>query len=132
MKRYLLAVLITVLEVSEYINQIGSYLQSLFGLHVQSCTHWLRPRNLLPPPPAFGFIYEDAIGQPRKTTSLSDPLILILSFNASAIKQHQCMYGISLLCLNFRKPIYLKWIRTGIRMDPHSLETQDSDPDPDV
>ncbi len=27
-------------------------LQSLFGLHVHSCTHWLRPRN--PPPPAFG------------------------------------------------------------------------------
>jgi hypothetical protein len=26
-------------------------LQSLFGLHVHSCTHWLRPRN--PPPPAF-------------------------------------------------------------------------------
>ncbi len=24
-------------------------LQSLFGLHVHSCTHWLRPRN---PPPA--------------------------------------------------------------------------------
>jgi hypothetical protein len=29
--------------------------QSLFGLHVHSCTHWLRPR-----------IYEEgAIGQPR-------------------------------------------------------------------
>ncbi len=38
-------------------------LQSLFGLHVHSCTHWLRPRN--PPPPAFGLIYEGAIGQPR-------------------------------------------------------------------
>jgi hypothetical protein len=23
--------------------------QSLFGLHVHSCTHWLRPRNLPPP-----------------------------------------------------------------------------------
>ncbi len=28
-------------------------LQSLFGFHVYSCTHWLRPRNS-PPPPAFG------------------------------------------------------------------------------
>ncbi len=25
-------------------------LQSLFGLHVHSCTQWLRPRTLLPPP----------------------------------------------------------------------------------
>ncbi len=30
-----------------------------------------RPRN--PPPPAFGLIYEGAIGQPRWTTSLCDP-----------------------------------------------------------
>jgi hypothetical protein len=38
-------------------------LQSLFGLHVlvQSCIHWLRPWT---PPPAFGLIYEGAIGQP--------------------------------------------------------------------
>jgi hypothetical protein len=37
-------------------------LQSLFGLHVivHSCTHWLRPHT-----PAFGLIYEGAIGQPR-------------------------------------------------------------------
>jgi hypothetical protein len=42
-------------------------LQSLFGLHVHSCTHWLRPRNPLPPP-AFGLIYEGAIGQPIQTT----------------------------------------------------------------
>ncbi len=33
----------------------------LFGLHVYSWTHWLRPRN----PPSFGLLYEDAIGQPR-------------------------------------------------------------------
>jgi hypothetical protein len=38
-------------------------LQRLFGLHVHSCTHWLRPRN--PHPPAFGLVYEAAIGQPR-------------------------------------------------------------------
>ncbi len=37
------------------------------GLHVHSCTHWLRPRprNSPPPPPEFGLIYESAIGQPR-------------------------------------------------------------------
>jgi hypothetical protein len=28
-------------------------LESLFGLLVHCCTHWLRPRNT-PPPPAFG------------------------------------------------------------------------------
>jgi hypothetical protein len=42
-------------------------LQSLFGLHcmsrdAHSCTHWLRPRT---PLPAFGLVYEGAIGQPR-------------------------------------------------------------------
>jgi hypothetical protein len=26
-------------------------LQSLFGLHVHSCSHWLRPRTAAPPPP---------------------------------------------------------------------------------
>ncbi len=36
------------------------------------CTHWMRPRNA--PPPAFELIYEGAIGQPRQTTSLCDPL----------------------------------------------------------
>jgi hypothetical protein len=38
-------------------------LQSFFGLHVHSCAHWLTPL-----PPAFGLIYEGAIGQPRLTT----------------------------------------------------------------
>ncbi len=36
------------------------------------CTHWLRPRNT--PPPASGLVYEGAIGQPKQTTSLCDPL----------------------------------------------------------
>jgi hypothetical protein len=40
---------------------------------VHSCTHWLRPRSPNPHP-AFGLICEVAIGHPRKTTSLSDPL----------------------------------------------------------
>ncbi len=38
--------------------------QSLFWLHMHSCTHWLRPRNP-PPQHAFGLIYEGSIGQPR-------------------------------------------------------------------
>jgi hypothetical protein len=49
-----------------------SDLQSLLGLNVQSCTHLL-----IPPPPAFGHIYEGAIGQPRYTTSLCDPQVQI-------------------------------------------------------
>jgi hypothetical protein len=40
-------------------------LQSLFGFHVHICTHWLRPATATPPPPAFGRIYEGAIGQPK-------------------------------------------------------------------
>ncbi len=40
------------------------HLQSLFGLHVHSCTHWLRSRNS-PLPPAFGLTNEGAIGLPR-------------------------------------------------------------------
>jgi hypothetical protein len=36
---------------------------------VNSCTHWLRPRNSLPSP-AFRLIYEGAIGPPRETTYL--------------------------------------------------------------
>jgi hypothetical protein len=43
---------------------------------VHSCTHWLRPRN--PPPPAFGLVYEGAIGQQRQTTSLFNPLVWCL------------------------------------------------------
>jgi hypothetical protein len=32
-------------------------IQRLFGLHVHNCTHWLRPRNIPPPPSAFGLTY---------------------------------------------------------------------------
>jgi hypothetical protein len=40
---------------------------------VHSCTHWPRPRN--PPyPPVLGLVYEGAIGQQRKTTSLCNSL----------------------------------------------------------
>jgi hypothetical protein len=37
------------------------------------------PQPPPPPPPAFGLIYEGVIGQPRKTTSLCDPLALLVS-----------------------------------------------------
>jgi hypothetical protein len=53
-------------SIGEYANHRLSMqldLQSLFGLHVHSCIHCLRPRN--PLPPAFGLKYEGAIGQPR-------------------------------------------------------------------
>ncbi len=44
---------------------------------VYSCTHWLRPHT--PPlPPAFGLIYEGAIGQPKETTCLCNPLLVRL------------------------------------------------------
>ncbi len=50
--------------------------KSLFGLHV-------RPMHIAhetqhPPPPAFGLIYEGAIGHPRYTTSLCDPLYAMI------------------------------------------------------
>ncbi len=41
-------------------------LQSLFGLHVHSCTVLIGLDPATPPlPPAFGLIYEGAIGQQR-------------------------------------------------------------------
>jgi hypothetical protein len=46
------------------------YLQSLFGLHVHSCTLWLRPRN---PPPRIWAQIRGRNGS-ATTTSLSDPL----------------------------------------------------------
>ena len=38
------------LQVNHRLN-MELHLQSLFGLHVHSCTHWLRPRNSPPPSP---------------------------------------------------------------------------------
>jgi hypothetical protein len=51
-------------------------LQSLFGL---LCTAVLIGRDPATPPPlpAFGLIYEDAIGQPRNLTSLCNPLTIV-------------------------------------------------------
>jgi hypothetical protein len=36
---------------------------------------------IVPIPPPFGLIYEGAIGQPRQTTSLYDPLQIIFASN---------------------------------------------------
>ncbi len=48
---------------------------------VHSCTHWLRPRDPPPPPnpPAFGLIYEGAIGQQWQTTSPCNPMEIIFT-----------------------------------------------------
>jgi hypothetical protein len=43
---------------------------------VYSCIHWLRPRNS-PPPPAFGPMYEGAIGQPKIDIIFLYPLPVI-------------------------------------------------------
>ncbi len=56
------------LSVKQYFTHIHRLnmeldLQSLFGFHVHSCANWQRLRN--PPTPAFGLIYEGAVGQPR-------------------------------------------------------------------
>jgi hypothetical protein len=67
---------VTATKREEYRLNTELDLQSLFGLHLHSRTHHsLRPRNSPPPlpPSPFGLIYECAIGQPRKTTSLYDP-----------------------------------------------------------
>ncbi len=42
-------------------------------IQMRISTYWLRPRNS----PPFGLIYKGAIGQPRQTTSLCDPLLKI-------------------------------------------------------
>jgi hypothetical protein len=47
-------------------------LQSLFGLLCTAVLIGLDPCNYSPPP-AFGLIYEGAIGQPRWKTSLCKP-----------------------------------------------------------
>jgi hypothetical protein len=46
--------------------------KSFFGLYS------LAETPQLPPPPAFGLIYEGAIGQPRYTTSLCNPLVIMI------------------------------------------------------
>ncbi len=55
-------------------------LQSLFGLYVHAQLYSWAETPQFPPPPAFRLIYEGAIGQPRKTTSLCDPLHQALGY----------------------------------------------------
>ncbi len=62
------------------IMDVNLQVQCLFGLHLHSCTHRLRPRNPLLPP-AFGLTYKGAIGQPRYTTSPHDPLGVNIGFS---------------------------------------------------
>jgi hypothetical protein len=65
------------------IGKYGVRSPKFIWVFLHSCTHWLRLRNS-PPPPAFGLIYGGAIGQPRETTSLCDPL----PHRSTALKIH--------------------------------------------
>jgi hypothetical protein len=62
-------------------------LQNLFGLYSLAET--------LPPPPAFGLIYEGAIGQSKKTTSLCNPLVQAALY----IEMRERAYIVKFLCL---------------------------------
>ncbi len=79
-------------------------LLSLFGLHVHSCTEWLRPCN--PPPPTRIWLkYEGALGQPRKTTSLCDQL--------------PKMNRLITMCPSNTKPVFVNFLRSpGIDSQP--------------
>ncbi len=57
--------------------------QSLFGLQVTwyAQLYSLAEIPQLPPPSAFGLVYEGAIGQPRWTTSPCDPWFILIRFN---------------------------------------------------
>jgi hypothetical protein len=68
-------------------------LQSLFGLHVRSFTHFLSP--ILP---HLGLCTDGAISQPRKTTSVCDPppppgLPLIFARKGSVMLRSRCLSG---------------------------------------
>jgi hypothetical protein len=73
---------------------------------VQSCSHCLRPRNPPPHPPAFGLAYEGAIGQPRLTKSLYDPLATVNNFieDTSVVGSQK---QINILELLFRSPFFI-------------------------
>ncbi len=66
-------------------------LQSLFGLLVHSCTHWLRPRNPppRPPPPPYGRIHTKALlvsqdrrHPPAKITQIISAIAVLKSAHA--------------------------------------------------
>jgi hypothetical protein len=81
--RYTTLYFLTTLRKSKSPNTIGMELdlQSIFGLQVHRCTHWLRPRNPNPPPlpllPHFGS-YKRAllVSQDRRHLFVTPCLIL--------------------------------------------------------
>jgi hypothetical protein len=58
-----------------------------------------------PTPPAFGLIYEGAIGQPRWTTSLSDPLHQTLGRGFDIYKRNTLRYGYWIECCSYHSHI---------------------------
>jgi hypothetical protein len=57
---------------------------------VLSCTHWLRLHPATPHfPPIVGLVYEGAIGQQRKTTSLCNPLVTPISCSDSLYEEDE-------------------------------------------
>jgi hypothetical protein len=64
---------------------MGKKSQSLIGLHVQSCTHWLRPCNPTPPshPPHLGSYTRALLVSQDSITSLCCPLFTRKTFTTS-------------------------------------------------
>ncbi len=60
--------------ITSYMSNMEEDLQSLFGLHVYSCLHYLRPRNSPPLPPHLGS-YRRAL---KQTKYIFDPLHYII------------------------------------------------------
>ncbi len=79
-------------------------LQSLFGLHVHSCTHWLRPSNS----PAFGLIYSTRallVSQDRRHLFVTpwfygelnpNKIMLIILESCSSQSTLKCIYSLVL------------------------------------
>jgi hypothetical protein len=109
---------------------------------VHSCTHWQSPP---PPPGAFGHIYEGAIGQPTKTTSLCDPLVMpmkrpekgeIINVLVYASPLHLLRYSVVDCILLFKGrgtllhwgslyfSFHRKWSKLGTLVQKESKETE--------
>ncbi len=68
------------LSYTRMLTKIELDLQSLFGLHVRSCIHWLRPRN--PPPPHLGsYTRTLLVSQGRRHLFVTPCLYCILKAN---------------------------------------------------
>ncbi len=91
-------------------------LQSLFGLLCTAVLIGWDPTTS-PPLPAFGLIYEGAIGQPKETTSLCNPLLIIFSLKlAIMLISMICIFygfnypnqGVTMRCrLSWQTPSYM-------------------------